>query len=226
MIADYIPLLKPIYKKLKKYRVEIFLLSAALAISLISIIIFIIGGKVSIAEEPEAFDAITDYKPAKKYTVEIAGSVSKPDVYEVSRGARLVDILRLSGGLSTDADVSYFHRNFNLAKFILDQEKIYVPSVYEIQSGIFSEPQRSLDYLSAVVPDYSGTANIDSGSNSIPKVDINTADVEELDTLPGVGKATAQKIIQSRPYNSIDELVSKKAVNKNIFEKIRDLISL
>ena len=50
--------------------------------------------------------------------------------------------------------------------------------------------------------------------------------MDQLDTLPGVGKVTAGKIIQNRPYASIDDLLNKKIVGKSVFEKIKDLVQL
>jgi len=125
---------------------------------------------------------------------------------------------------TTDADKNFFARNYNLARLVNDQEKIYVPATWEINSGIFIESQRTLDYiLPAEVPVNSKMAQSETISN---KLNLNTATVEELDSLPGIGQATAQKIIQNRPYKSIDELLIKKAVKKNIYENIKDLIEL
>jgi DNA uptake protein ComE-like DNA-binding protein len=55
-------------------------------------------------------------------------------------------------------------------------------------------------------------------------VNINSASVGELDMLPGIGKATADKIIGNRPYGSIDELVGKKIVGEKVFEEIKEKI--
>jgi len=159
---------------------------------------------------------------SKKVFVDISGCVKNPGVYEASFGARLKDILNLAGGLSDEADKNFFQRNFNLARIVFDQEKIYVPSIWEIQNGIFVENPKTLDY--------SSPQNINLEEYTSPnvneKININQATVEELDTLPGVGKITAQKIISNRPYQTIEELLTKKVVNKSTFEKIKDLISL
>ncbi len=84
----------------------------------------------------------------------------------------------------------------NLAAKVSDGQKIHVPALSE---------------------------QVTSQSNLIS---INTATAAELDTLPGVGPVTAQKIISSRPYSSLEDLVSKKAVNKSTFEKIKELVAL
>jgi len=57
-------------------------------------------------------------------------------------------------------------------------------------------------------------------------IDLNTASFDELDSLPQVGQATAENIIANRPYNNIDELITKKIVRKSVYEKIKDKIAV
>ncbi len=157
--------------------------------------------------------------------VDVCGAVIRPDMYEVTAGARLKQLINLAGGLSDNAHREYFSRNFNLARIITDQEKIYVPSITEVSNNIIVENQRTLDYASPSTGDVNIAPTTDTPINN-QLININSATLEELDTLPGIGQVTAQKIIQNRPYKSIDELVSKKAVNKNVFENIKGLISM
>lgn len=77
----------------------------------------------------------------------------------------------------------------------------------KLNIGLFQEKIRTLDHNSK-------------------KINVNTASLEQLDELPGIGKSTAQNIIQNRPYDTIEELVTKKAVKKNIYERIKDLIDI
>jgi competence protein ComEA len=67
---------------------------------------------------------------------------------------------------------------------------------------------------------------MNAGIDEQPTVNINTASESELDTLPGVGNVTAGKIISNRPYNALDELLSKKVVNTGVFEQIKDKITI
>ena len=63
-------------------------------------------------------------------------------------------------------------------------------------------------------------------SNQSPTIiNLNTASAEELDTLPGVGAVTVNKIINGRPYSTIEDLLNKKIVNKGVFENIKGLIT-
>lgn len=160
--------------------------------------------------------------------VEISGAILEPDVYEVPPGTRLKKVIEMAGGLSDLADKRYVARNYNLAKFVGDQEKIYIPYLQDISNGTFVEQKRILEYLS---PLYSTQSKpIELGVLSTPQssgnISLNSASLSELDTLPGVGPVTAQKITDNRPYTSIDELVSKSVVNQSTFDKIRDLVSL
>lgn len=172
-------------------------------------------------DEPENISYFETLAPTRQIAVEIAGAVVKPDVYEVAQNTRLKDILAKAGGLSQDADSTFFHRNFNLARVVKDQEKYYVPSVYEIGEGLYSESLRTVE---TGIQTY---ATMEPQTNLTPKrVSMNAATVAELDSLPGIGAITAQKIIQNRPYTSVNELIEKKVVKNATFNAIRDLITL
>lgn len=108
-----------------------------------------------------------------------------------------------AGGLSARADREWVAKNLNLAMKLTDGAKVYVPA--------FGENAGAPGSSEALV---SGTININTGSAS------------ELDGLPGVGPVTAQKIIDNRPYSSVQDLLSKKAVNQKVFDNIKDKISV
>jgi len=225
-IGSFSPFLKKL-KKFKRYQVEVFLLSLAFIITIISLILY---QKNESSESDLIKETQSNYQKENsspiKIFVDIAGAVNNPGVYEATLGARLNDILTLAGGLSDEADRIFFQRNFNLARIVTDQEKIYIPSSWEINSGIFIENSRTLDYISPKNITQTEVVSQNSPQNTNEKISLNQASVEELDTLPGIGKITAQKIINNRPYQSIDELLTKKVVGKSTFEKIKDLISL
>ncbi len=214
----------PILKRLKKYFIEIVLLTVALVITITAVFIYSINN-----HENNEQEIIVNDKPEQamsgKIFVDVSGAIKKPNVYEISFGARLKDIIDKSGGLSDDADRQFFNRNFNLARIVGDQEKIYIPSITEIENGIFIQNQRTLDYT---LPS-TGDINIAPTTNASIKnqlINLNSSTVEELDQLPGIGQVTANKIINNRPYSSVEELLVKKVVNKGVFEKIKSLITL
>ncbi|MEK9207790.1 MAG: ComEA family DNA-binding protein, partial [Patescibacteria group bacterium] len=133
----------------------------------------------------------------------VEGAVMKPGVYKIGSNSRLVDALAAAGGMSEDANRDYVQKNINLAQKASDGLKIYVPRLGE-------------QVLSA--------SNSTSDSPG-PVLNINSATFSDLDSLPGVGQVTADKIIQGRPYSDINELVERKIVGQAVFEKIKDKIS-
>ncbi|MCL5784819.1 MAG: helix-hairpin-helix domain-containing protein, partial [Patescibacteria group bacterium] len=96
-------------------------------------------------------------------------------------------------------------KNLNLAQKVSDGMKVYIPKTEE--AGKSATP-------------------VASGESSVSSlININSATAEELDKLPGVGSTTAQNIIGKRPYGSIEELLTKKAVSRAVYEKIKGAIS-
>ncbi len=148
-----------------------------------------------------------------KVRIDIAGAVISPGVYEFAEGDRISDALTSAGGLSADADREWVEKNLNRAAKLSDGGKIYIPSVTEVTS---SQTQ-----------DLSNLSNLgDLLGVTTGQVNINSASQADLEGLPGVGPVTAQKIISGRPYQTIEELKSKKAVGNAVFEKIKDLITV
>ena len=214
----------PLLKKSKKYLLEIILLTVALAITITALAIYVKNNQNSeegIETSPTCLRQ--DYGGQAKIFVDVSGAVKKPNVYQISFGSRIKEIIDKAGGLSEDADKMFFNRNFNLARIIIDQEKIYIPSIAEINNGIFIQNQLTLDYTTPTTS--TGIAS-NAPINNNQLININSATIEELDQLPGIGQITANKIIQNRPYATIEELLTKKVVNKNVFEKIKNLISI
>lgn len=139
----------------------------------------------------------------KNVSIDIEGAVISPGVYTLALGARVKDALAAALGLSGDADRNWVAKNLNLATKLTDGQKIYIPKMNEAKVNF----QETL------------------GVSDNQKININTASSAELDGLPGVGPATASKIIKLRPYSDTNELVSKKAVGSKAFEQIKDKIA-
>jgi len=226
-MSGFIKSFAPLLKKSKKYLLEIILLTVALIITITALAIYAKNNQENVDQEITANNQ-PEQTLSRKIFVDVSGAVKKPDVYQVVFGARLKDVVDKAGGLSDEADTVFFNRNFNLARIITDQEKIYIPSVWEVNNNIFMENPRTLDYVSPA----SGVINNAPTDVQTPKlgvstkINLNSATIEELDQLPGIGKITADKIIKNRPYSTIEELLTKKAVNKSQFEKIKELIVL
>ena len=142
-----------------------------------------------------------------KIIIDVEGAVINPGVYSLKTGSRIQDSLIAAGGLSQEADRAYIEKNINLAIALTDGQKIYIPKLSDAQK-------------TGVVDGVS----MDSSFSS--KININSASTSDLDSLSGIGVVTAQKIIDARPYNSIDDLLNRKIVSSKVFEQIKDKISV
>lgn len=144
-----------------------------------------------------------------KIVAEISGEVEKPGVYQLVLGSRIDDLLVAGGGLSAGADRDWVAKNLNRAAKIIDGQKVFIP-----KTGITEgAPLRQ---------DSAGQGGVVKSS----LININTADLKTLDTLPGIGPVYGQNIIEHRPYSSVEELVSKGALKQSVFEKIKDKITV
>ncbi len=151
---------------------------------------------------------------AQTIIIDVEGGVVKPGVYKLAKDSRIQDAFIAVGGLSFEADREWVAKNINLATKLVDGAKIYVPKIGEsIPSSLGSSLQNS------------GQAG-QTGSSLSSQININTASESELDSLSGVGPATAGKIISNRPYASIEELLEKKVVGQKVFDNIKDKITI
>jgi len=154
--------------------------------------------------------------------VDVSGAVNIPCVVCLPQGSRVVDAIEAAGGLRNDADSRYI----NQAAPLSDGEKVYVPNEDEVAAGI--------------IPDnaaYSGGSGVNAtGGQSMPgsvqngKLNINTANQQELQQLSGIGPALSQRIIDYREshgkFNSIDEIKNVSGIGEKTFEKFKDVITV
>lgn len=210
-------------EKIRKHWIELTILTISIIIFFASLLIYSQADKVEQTDlsEIQSEQIETKSPEAEGYIyIDVSGAVIKPDLYQVSPSARLKDAIVLSGGLSDKADREYFARQYNLASHLTDGQKIYIPTKKEVLQGV-NEASFSQQEGQGQV------AGVDtSGQDSAGQINVNSASADALDTLFGVGPATAQKIINGRPYSTIDELLTKKAVNTRVFEMIRDKITV
>ncbi|MBC7251594.1 MAG: helix-hairpin-helix domain-containing protein [Anaerolineae bacterium] len=144
--------------------------------------------------------------------VYVTGAVVHPDVYLLEAGSIVRDAVVAAGGATAEADLN----RINLAQQVYDQQQIYIPKVGEESLPLPSPPASLTSAASSVQP--------------AGKVNINTATAEELDTLPGIGPALAQRIIEYRqtngPFQSIEEIKNVSGIGDKLFEKLKDLITI
>jgi len=148
--------------------------------------------------------------------IHVAGAVEKPGLYQLSSDARVNDALISAGGLASDADREWFNKSINLAQKLSDGIKLYIPFKGEAEEASFSDSDSGVDMV--------------LGSEIQGKININTASVSDLDFLPGIGPAYAQRIIDYRKENgafgSIEEIMNVAGIGEGTLEKIKEKISV
>lgn len=163
--------------------------------------------------------------------VEIKGSVNKPGVYELNSNSRVEDLIKKSGGLTEDSDISII----NLSRILEDEMVVIIYNKDEIREMI--RGNTSIKYIEkeCVCPILENDGcfsnyltNKDEIVNDTGKVSLNTATIEELLTLPNIGEAKAKDIIKYREehggFNNIEEIMNVKGIGKSTFEKLKDYI--
>jgi competence protein ComEA len=152
--------------------------------------------------------------------VDVGGAVLRPGVYHLPAGSRVGDAVTAAGGYAATVDAALVGRQLNLAAVIHDGDKIRVPVRGETSGSGTGAPDGTAESGGA---GSGGTGGPASGG----LVDLNTASADELDALPGVGPATAAKIIAAReqqPFTSVDDLLARKVVGAALLEKLRPLV--
>jgi len=139
--------------------------------------------------------------------VDIGGAVKDPGVYHVAKDTRLYQVIEMAGGLAEDADTD----SVNRASFVEDGQKIIIP----VKGGEGTESNA-----------YS-TGNVSPGLTGTGLVNINTASLDELKSLNGIGDVIAERIIEYRAshvFKSKEDIMSVEGIGKGIYEKIKDRI--
>jgi competence protein ComEA len=165
------------------------------------------GSPSPLMPSPEATGATPAADRDGSVTVDIAGKVRRPGVATLPAGSRVVDALKKAGGPRGRADLS----GLNLARVLVDGEQILV--------GRAAQPGGLAAGASTAAPDPSGAL-----------VNINTATSEQLDTLPGVGPVTAQKILEWRAahgaFSSVDELMEVDGIGEKTLAELAPHVTL
>ena len=184
--------------------VNLVFVIAAIAAAVGGVVLFLRNGDdgepVRIVPPPTVSSVeIREESELKAY---VTGAVRQPGLYTIEEGDRLADLIDLAGGITEDADM----QAVNLAVRVEDQDHWTVPKV--------GEP--------TIVTSNAGRVDLPVG-----KVDINTADAELLETLPGIGETRAQAIIRHReehgPFQRIDDIVAVPGIGAATMEGLRDL---
>ncbi|MCL4274234.1 MAG: ComEA family DNA-binding protein [Anaerolineales bacterium] len=152
--------------------------------------------------------------------VHVVGAVPRPGLYQFVEGARIQDAIDAAGGLMTSANVDAI----NLAALLTDGQQLNIP----YKSG--EEPTGDDDDDSSLNLPGSGDETSTPPPSSGDRININTATVSELDSLPGIGPSLAQRIVDYRTQNgafsTIEGIMEVSGVGPATFENIKDLITV
>ena len=149
-----------------------------------------------------------------KIIVEIKGEVAKPDVYQLEEGSIIKDLIDMAGGVTEEADLS----RINWAEELLNHELIIIGNIND-------------ETESSVVQNNSTYSSNGNNSDKVSTlININTADLEQLKEITGIGNIKAQSIIDYREANggfkSLEELKNVDGIGDKTFEKIKEQITL
>jgi competence protein ComEA len=182
----------------------------------------VVGGMPLDTQRPGSSSAIGTTGPAAdgEVVVEIVGAVSHPGVFRMPVDARVGDLLAEAGGYGPRVDAGRAGRELNLAAPLRDGDQIRVPSRDD-------GPLASAGNAGRGSGSTSGPGGASTGSAG--PIDLNHATASELDTLPGIGPATAAKILASRdgqPFVAVEDLRTRKLVGEKTFAGLKDLVTV
>lgn len=205
-----------------------------------------------IVDYTDTVDLVEDKKNKEEETVvkrvfvDIKGAVVKPRVYEIDSDKKVIDVVNLAGGFKDSADSSFV----NLAKKVSDEMVVIIYTKEEIKKARDKESISISSNDTCVCPKInndacldnnlskktdtnkkSATSNSSSGNTTVSeKVNINTANLEQLQTLSGVGASKAQAILEYREENGnftkIEDIMKVSGIGNSVYEKIKDSITV
>ena len=213
----------------------------------IIIFIFLVGGVVGTIyyfnnkqeeKKPEIILKKKDKKETKEveevvlFQVDIKGEVRTPGIYQIKEGSRVMDVINMAGGLTENANTTVI----NLSKKVLDEMVIIIYSNSEVEDFKRTKEVEEQVQKSCVQKEENAVKNdacieIDNYQDGqvLGKININTATVEQLTALPGVGESKAKSIVEYRNtngnFNTIEDIKNVTGIGDSLFAKIKDYIT-
>lgn len=196
---------------------------------MLSILIITIIRKEESSEEEISIAEITTQETSsinEFYYVDIKGAIKKPGVYKVAKTAIVNDVIKLAGGLKSNA----YTLNINLSQQVKDSMVIYIYTKNEIRkttNAIITDTTCKTEIVE--VNNCIETTTTKVVDNNISKINLNTATKEELMTLTGVGESKAVAIIEYRntkKFDAIEDIMNVSGIGESAFAKIKDHITV
>ena len=189
-------------------------------IAMLFLFLVVLGGTIWALRQPAAPAPLTIITPTPRPTpttasviVDVRGAVAQPGVYTLAAGSRVQDALAHAGNVLPNAET----RNLNLARKLNEGDQIYIPTVGEATAPPPAAPGKS-------------KASSAATQTPIGIININTATLEELDALPGIGPSLAQRIIDYREQNGafkqIEDVKKVRGIGDALFGDIKDMITV
>ncbi len=163
--------------------------------------------------------------------VDIKGAVKDPGVYVLDEGSVVNDLILAAGGLTKDADTT----NLNLSKKLENEMVIIVYTKKEMEQNVEKNLTSDADISESLGKDSIIESDSESSSNNTTskttkKVNLNTATLEELTTLPGIGEAKAKSIIQYRKtcgnFKVIEDIKNISGIGDSVYAKLEKYITV
>jgi competence protein ComEA len=180
-----------------------------LAVGVVTLLVLVVAGRVlsrparPVGPPPVRVSAAASHAPAPMLFVNVVGAVRRPGLYRLKDGSRVADAVSRAGGPTPKAQIELV----NLAARVADGEQIVVP-----RRGLASP-----------------SASASGGAAATGPVHLNSATLEQLDALPGVGPVTAQKILDYRQqhgaFGSVDELDAISGIGPARLQQLRGLVA-
>lgn len=169
-----------------------------------------------IPKQEEAAAGITPGEP--EIYVDVCGAVRTPGVYALAAGSRVFQAIEKAGGFLEEAAGEYVNR----AQPLSDGQQIYIPTREEAESQSMK--------VQAPAADSGGQPDMGTAAQESTKVNLNTADIQTLMTLNGIGESKAQAILAYREehggFSSIEELMDVQGIKEGTFTKIKENIAV
>lgn len=233
-------------KQIKKYKylITIILILSIIVLGIIIKINLDKNKELNIDNEIFSYEKEEDVKEKiSEYKVDIKGAIANPGVYIGNDNTRVIDVIDMAGGLLENSDITVI----NLSKKVFDEMVIIIYTKEEVEKMLNGEEINYDNIITdkeilfpdikndAVIEEETNTSNNESvkeesKTEEISIVNINTASIEELDSLPGIGSSKAQNIIDYRNVNgkfgSIEEILNVNGIGTAIYEQIKTYITV